>query len=192
MTTEQPPSSGDDKDDLKLCHLGQEIAVPAGRRIVSQGEAPQAFYVIQSGKVKVFRETADGIRTQLTTLGAGDYFGEVALVTGQSRTASVEAVEGTRLVEISKDEFDQLLDHNPQLSRHIIRQLANWLVHGDRRLEDEVVHQVKLRQLSWFDYVLMIGLSIVFALVFNLYNDNQIPLVYGWGEKGVVAEIPLG
>jgi rhodanese-related sulfurtransferase len=191
MTTEQPPSSGDDKGDLKLCHLGQEIAVPAGRRIVSQGEAPQAFYVIQSGKVKVFRETADGIRTQLTTLGAGDYFGEVALVTGQSRTASVEAVEETRLVEISKEEFDQLLDHNPQLSRHIIRQLANWLVHGDRRLEDEVVHQVKLRQLAWFDYVLMIGLSIVFALVFNLYNDNQIPLVYGWGEKGVVAEIPL-
>jgi uncharacterized membrane protein YphA (DoxX/SURF4 family)/rhodanese-related sulfurtransferase len=190
MTEEQDRSSERKVDGLILHELGQEVVVPAGTRIVTQGEAPEFFYIIDSGKVKVFRETADGIRTELTELGAGAYFGEVALVTGQPRTASVETVEESRLIKVSKVEFDHLLDHNPQLSRHIIHQLSQWLVHGDRRLESEVVHQVKLRQISWFDYALMIGLSIIMALVVNIYNDNKIPLIQDWG-KGAVPEIAL-
>jgi len=176
---------------LKLHHLGHEVTVPPGTRIVSQGESPEFFYVVQSGRVRVFRETRDRIRTELTELGPGSYFGEVALVTGQPRTASVEAAEECSLIKVSKEEFDRLLDQNPQLARHIIQQLANWLVAGDRRLETETVHQVKLRQISWFDYALIIGLSIVFALVFNLYNDNQIPLIYGRGVKSDVPKISL-
>jgi putative oxidoreductase len=171
-------ASGPEKAaELKLDDMGQEVVALPGGRIVSQGEAPEFFYVIQSGKVRVFRETEDGIRTPLTELGPGAYFGEVALVTGQPRTASVEAIEESRLIKISKEEFDRLLDENPRLARHIINQLSQWLVAGDRRLETETVHQVKLRQVSWFDYVLILGLSLVFAVVFNLYNDNQIPLV---------------
>jgi len=179
-----PPPSGA-TGGLELGELGQECVVPAGARIVSQGESPEFFYVIQSGRVQVFRETEDHIRTQLTELGPGTYFGEVALVTGQPRTASVETIEESVLIKVSKEEFDRLLDHNPRLARHIINQLANWLVTGDRRLEKEVVHQVKLRQISWFDYALMIGLSIALGVVFNLYNDNGIPLIYGWGEKNI-------
>ena len=191
MTEEHEPFSTREVDGLKLGELGQEVVVPAGTRIVTQGEAPEFFYVIQSGRVKVFRETADGIRTNLTELGAGTYFGEVALVTGQARTASVETMVESHLIKVSKEEFDHLIDHNPQLARHIIQQLAQWLVTGDRRLETEVVHQAKVRQISWFDYFLMIGLSIILALVFNIYNDNRIPLIQGWGEKSVIPEISL-
>ncbi len=191
MVDDQAPPSAEAAGGLKLCEMGQEILVPAGTRIVSQGESPEFFYVIQSGRVRVFRETADHIRTQLTELGPGTYFGEVALVTGQPRTASVETIEESSLIKVSKEEFDRLLDQNPRLARHIINQLANWLVSGDRRLEKEVVHQVKLRQISWFDYLLMIGLSLIFGVVFNLYNDNKIPLIYGWGDKDTVPEISL-
>ncbi|MFA4904215.1 MAG: cyclic nucleotide-binding domain-containing protein [Desulfobaccales bacterium] len=170
---------------LKLCQLGHEVNVPAGTRLVSQGETPEFFYVIQAGSVRVFRETSEGIRTELTELRAGSYFGEVALVTGRPRTASVEAAVDSKLIKVSKEEFDRLLDQNPQLSRHIIQQLADWLVAGDSRLETETVHQVKLRQVSYFDYVLMMGLSLILALVFNIYNDNRIPLIHGWGLPAV-------
>jgi len=191
MGNKQAPPPSAEAGQLDLGELGQEWVVPAGTRVVSQGESPEFFYVIQSGRVQIFRETEDRIRTQLTELGSGTYFGEVALVTGQPRTASVETIEESVLIKVSKEEFDHLLDNNPQLARHIINQLANWLVTGDRRLEKEVVHQVKLRQLSWFDYVLMIGLSLIFGVVFNLYNDNSIPLIYGWGEKSTVPETSL-
>jgi putative oxidoreductase len=190
MAEEQKPATSKEVDGLKLGKLGQEVVVPAGTRLVTQGESPEFFYVIQSGLVKVFRETEDGIRTDLTELGPGAYFGEVALVTGQPRTASVEAMEESLLIKVSKEEFDHLLDHNPHLARHIIHQLSQWLVSGDRRLESEVVHQVKLRQISWFDYVLMIGLSMILALVVNIYNDNRISLIHDWGAKPV-PEISL-
>ena len=191
MEATEKPAGAEITAGLKLCQLGQEVRVPTGTRIVSQGETPEFFYVIQSGRVRVFRETADRIQTNLTELGAGAYFGEVALVTGQARSASVEALEDATLIKVSKEEFDRLLDQNPQLARHIIQQLANWLVAGDRRVEAEVVHQVKLRQLSWFDYVLMLGLSLVLSLIVNIYNDNRIPLIHGWGEKNLVPEISL-
>ena len=191
MEATEKPEGAEASAGLKLCQLGHEVSVPAGARIVSQGEAPEFFYVIQAGRVRVFRETADRIQTNLTELGPGAYFGEVALVTGQPRSASVEALEDAKLIKVSKEEFDRLLDQNPQLARHIIQQLANWLVAGDRRVEAEVVHQVKLRQLSWFDYVLMMGLSLVLSLVVNIYNDNRIPLIHGWGEKNLIPEISL-
>ena len=191
MDATEKPTGAAVTEGLKLCQLGHEVSVPAGARIVSQGEDPEFFYVIQSGRVRVFRETADRIQTNLTELTAGTYFGEVALVTGQPRSASVEALEDAILIKVSKEEFDRLLDQNPQLARHIIQQLANWLVAGDRRVEAEVVHQVKLRQLSWFDYVLMLGLSLVLSLVVNIYNDNRIPLIHGWGEKTAIPEITL-
>ncbi len=190
MDGKQAPPS-EEAGGLNLCELGKVCVVPPGTRIVSQGETPEFFYIIQAGRLQVFRETADHIRTPLTELGPGAYFGEVALVTGQARTASVEALEESQLVKVSKEEFDRLLDHNPQLARHIIQQLSSWLLSGDRRQEQEVVHQVKLRQLSWFDYALMVGLSLFFALIFNIYNDSGIPLIYGWGEKASVPEISL-
>jgi putative oxidoreductase len=190
MEAKEKPS-GAVEAGLKLGQLGQEVNVPAGTRIVSQGETPEFFYVIQAGAVRVFRETSEGIRTELTELPAGKYFGEVALVTGKPRTASVEAAADSKLIKVSKAEFDSLLDNNPQLARHIIQQLADWLVAGDSRLETEVVHQVKLRQISWFDYLLMIGISIVLALIFNIYNDNRIPLIHGWGQPPV-PEISVG
>jgi putative oxidoreductase len=176
---------------LKIEQIGKEVCIPAGVQIVKQGEIAQKFYVVVSGKLKVYRETDDGIRTDLTILGPGAYFGEVALVTAKPRTASVEAVEESTLLEITEPEFDKVLDQNPGLARQIISSLAQWLVEGDKRLEKETVHQVKLRQISWFDYSLILGLSLVLALVFNIYNDNQIPLIYSAGNLSGVQEVPL-
>ena len=164
---------------LIISEIGTEKTFSKGTVIVRQGDTPENFYVVRKGKVKVFRLTEEGIRTDLTELGEGAYFGELAIVTGQPRSASVEAGEDTVLTEISREEFETLLDDNPPLARQIIKQLSQWLVEGDRRLEKQVVHQVKLRKVSWFDFALIGGLSIILALVFNLYNDNALPLVQG-------------
>ena len=178
-------------EQLKLEQVGKELCIPAGAQIVKQGELPKHFYVVLSGKLKVYRETLDGIRTDLTVLGPGAYFGEVAIVTGKPRSASVEAVEESTVLAIGKDEFDLVLDQNPKLARQIINGLSQWLVEGDKRLEQETVHQVKMRRISWFDYVLILGLSLILALVFNLYNDNQIPLIHSEGDLAGVEVIPL-
>ena len=191
MGEEDTYQRGEGTARLILDKIGEVERVPRGTRVVSQGDEPHHFFVIQSGRLKVFRETEEGIRTDLTVLGPGEYFGEVALVTGQVRTASVETLEESLLLKISKEEFDRVLDHNPKLARHIINQLANWLITGDRRLEREVVHQVKLQKISWFDYVLLFGLIILLAVGFNFFNPNGVSLVEGWGEKDTVPRIGL-
>lgn len=191
MATEHSPPGAAKEQGLQLMEMGEEVELPAGTKIVGQGDAPNFFYVIRSGRVRVYRETDDGIRTNLTELGSGSYFGEVALITGQVRTASVETMVPSRLVKISKEEFDRVLDHNPQLARHIIQQMAQWLVAGDKRLETEVVHQVRLREISWFDYVLLGGLIIILGLGFNFFNPNGISVVQGWGEKAPAPGISM-
>jgi len=181
----QGPSPPLGPKDLIIAEIGIEKSFPKGSIIVRQGDSPESFYVVRKGKVKVFRLSEEGIRTDLTELGEGAYFGELAIVTGQPRTASVEAGEDTVLTEISREEFDILLDDNPPLARQIIKQLTQWLVEGDKRLEKQVVHQVKIREISWFDFALIAGLSVIFALVFNLYNDNALPLIQGLGGEPV-------
>jgi uncharacterized membrane protein YphA (DoxX/SURF4 family)/rhodanese-related sulfurtransferase len=191
MAEPEGPAPGQEQAQLRLDRVGREVTIPAGTCVVKQGEPPTYFYVIRSGQVRVFRLSPEGIRTELTTLGPGAYFGELALITNRPRSASVEAVDEVKLLQVSKEEFDLVLDQNPQFARRLIQAMSEWLLDSDKRVEKEVVHQVKQRQLSWFDYFLMVGLSVILALVFNLYNDNQIPLIHDWGAKENVPEISL-
>ena len=186
--TDKPTGAAVDAG-LKLCQLGQEVSVRRGAHR-QPGEDPEFFYVIQSGRSGFSGRPPTGFQTNLTGVEGRGLFWEVALVTGQPRSASVEALEDATLIKVSKEEFDRLLDQNrnwPGISSSSWP--AGWW--PGPGVEAEVVHQVKLRQLSWFDYVLMLGLSLVLSLVVNIYNDNRIPLIHGWGEKNAIPEIAL-
>ena len=146
---------------LTLEQVGQERHYGARKRVVEQGQPSEAFYVVESGRLRVFLESPEGIQTELNKLGPGDYFGEMGMVTRLPRAATVETLEETVLREIPQPEFDRLLDQNPELARHIIRQLSYWLVKGDLRLSRVTQEEVKKRQISWVDYLLILGLGLI-------------------------------
>ena len=81
--------------------------IAPGTIIFRQGDPGDRYYIVQSGKVRVFREDAAGLETELSVLGAGESFGEMALLTGEARSASVEALEETRLRVLSKEQFER-------------------------------------------------------------------------------------
>jgi MFS family permease len=84
-------------------HLAQQLRArlaPAGTVIVRQGDVGDRFYVIDRGSVEVL---ADG--AVVAMLGAGDYFGEIALLRDVPRTATVRATEETRLLTLERDQF---------------------------------------------------------------------------------------
>ncbi len=86
-------------------------------RIFEQGSLGDAFYVICSGTVRVFREDL-GERKEIAVLPEGSFFGEMALLSGSPRTASVEgASEDTQLLEISAPVLTQLSHRYPQVSQ---------------------------------------------------------------------------
>jgi CRP/FNR family cyclic AMP-dependent transcriptional regulator len=127
-----PLFSGFDKRRLeRLGMLADEVDVPAGKQVMRQGEIGSDMMVIVAGRVAVER---DGQR--LNTLGAGDFFGEIALLDGGPRTATVTTEEPSRLLVLTHREFHALMDEFPEVAGQVLTALADRI----RRLEPDTPH----------------------------------------------------
>jgi CRP/FNR family cyclic AMP-dependent transcriptional regulator len=127
-----PLFSGFDKRRLeRLGMLADEVDVPAGKPLMRQGEIGSDMMVIVSGRVLVER---DGQR--LNTLGAGDFFGEIALLAGGPRSATVTTEEPCRLLVLTHREFHSLMDEFPEVAGQVLTALADRV----RRLEPDTPH----------------------------------------------------
>jgi CRP-like cAMP-binding protein/Zn-dependent protease len=85
-------------------------AFPAGKPVFRQGDRPEAFFVVRRGVLHVVEEDPDtGRERVLRTLGRGESFGELGLVDGAARTATVRAVSDSQLFEVDETTFDRLL-----------------------------------------------------------------------------------
>jgi len=167
-----------------------EVRVVAPRTIVfRQGEPGDEFCIISSGKIRVFRKDAEGMETDLSILGPGDSFGEMALLTGEPRSANVEAVQETRLMVLSKDQFDRILKDYPNISLAFVKQMSRWLLRDEKLIEMEAQQAYKAPRLAWFDFPLLIGVSLVLAIVFNQSNPNGIPLFPKFPDRKSIAAV---
>ena len=167
-----------------------ENQVAARRTIIfRQGDPGDKFYIIHSGKVRVFRKDADGLETDLSLLGAGESFGEMSLLTGETRSANVEAVEETRLKVLSKEQFELILKDFPHISLAFVKQMSGWLLRDEKTIEKEAQQLYRAHHISWFDFLLVIGVSVILALVFNKSNPNGIPLFPKFPDRKAISEI---
>jgi rhodanese-related sulfurtransferase len=157
--------------------------------IFRQGDPGDCFYIITSGKVRVFRKDSDGLETQLSVLGAGESFGEMALLTGEARSANVETVEETRFMVLSKEQFERILKDFPNLSLAFVKQMSGWLLRDEKIIEKEAQQQYQAPRMSWFDFVLIIGVSLILMFVFNQSNPNGIPLFPKAPDKKSISTI---
>jgi rhodanese-related sulfurtransferase len=155
----------------------EEKVVPAHMIIFRQGDLGDAFYIINSGKVRVFRKEADGVETDLSQLGPGESFGEMALFTREARSANVEAIEETHLSVLRKDQFDRVLKDYPQVSLTFIKQMSKRLRRRDETLVDVVQRQFWLPGLSLFDFILIVGLTLLCGVIYNRSNPRGIRLI---------------
>jgi CRP-like cAMP-binding protein len=83
---------------------------PAGEQVILQGENPDNLFIVHSGRALVSKESQGGRRVRLCELGEGDVFGEISLLTGQLRTATVTTLEDCELFVLSPRDFRFLLD----------------------------------------------------------------------------------
>jgi len=155
----------------------EDKVVPAHTIIFRQGDPGDAFYIINSGKVRVFRKEADGVETDLSQLGPGESFGEMALFTREARSANVEAIEETHLTVLRKDQFDRVLKDYPQVSLTFIKQMSKRLRRRDETLVDVVQRQFWLPGLSLFDFILIAGLTLLCGVIYNKSNPRGIRLI---------------
>jgi CRP-like cAMP-binding protein len=77
--------------------------------LVRQGDRGESLFVIRSGGVRIEKSLHGGPATTMATMGAGDFFGEMSLLTGEPRTASIIAEDETQVVVVNKEAFAQVL-----------------------------------------------------------------------------------
>jgi len=88
-----------------------------GSVIITEGQPGASMYVIASGEVKVFTNGAGGSTLYLARLGEGDFFGEVSMLTGKPRTATITASQRTELLRLDKDKLDNALAMYPGIRK---------------------------------------------------------------------------
>ncbi len=96
-----------------------------GTLIFSEGDESDGMFLIEEGKVKVFMSDESGKEMLIALLGPGEIVGEVAALDGRPRTASVAAVENTRVARIGLSEFKQFLQENADMALDIIQILTS-------------------------------------------------------------------
>jgi CRP/FNR family transcriptional regulator, cyclic AMP receptor protein len=107
------------RDLSELSGLVDEIEVPAGRVLCQQGTIGEEFFVIVDGSVRVER---DG--RELSTLGPGQFLGEVSLIDEGPRVATATTTTDARLLVIAHRQFHSLMDRYPSIETCVLRSLA--------------------------------------------------------------------
>lgn len=89
------------------------ISHAPGEVIVREGDPGDSMFVVAQGEVAVTTRSPSGKEVELATLGEGEFFGEVALLSGKSRTATITAKTDTELMELTQDDFDRIAGRFP-------------------------------------------------------------------------------
>jgi CRP/FNR family transcriptional regulator/CRP/FNR family cyclic AMP-dependent transcriptional regulator len=125
----------DDVELEKVADLAQGRSVTKDSTIFYAGDPAEAVFVVASGKVKVVVTSTDGKEFILTVLGAGQVFGEMALIESAPRSATVITVTACELMVINRNDFHHLLNTTPGMSRKLLTILSRRLRRANSKME---------------------------------------------------------
>jgi CRP-like cAMP-binding protein len=91
----------------------------AGEMLVRAGESGESMFIVRSGKAEVFGHTTDGQIRHIADIGRGDFTGEMALMTGEPRNASVRATTDLEVIEMDREGFTRLFKEHPDAAAGI-------------------------------------------------------------------------
>ena len=105
-----------------------------GEYIFREGDKAEAFYIVSSGRLRIFSQT-DGKEKTLATLHNSDFFGEMALLVGEVRSATAQALNDTLVLQLEKRHFDAVINRIPSLVLYLSRSLSKRLRMRDLGVE---------------------------------------------------------
>src|SRR5204862_5177989 len=118
----------------------------AGTALFRAGDQGDAMYLIERGKVRICVRASDGKEVTLTELGRGDFFGEMALLDGQRRSADAVVAEESRLAVLSREHFLFFMRSNPNVALEMLTALANRLRRTDELLRHSATRNVNVEE----------------------------------------------
>lgn len=131
-----PLFSGLEENELeRLSRVAVRRRAGRGEQVVRSGESADALLILLTGRAKVTNFDEEGREIILAWLGPGEFFGEMGLIDGSSRSASVVAVENCELLTIGKQEFQRCVQDNFQVAQKLMQILVRRLREADRNIE---------------------------------------------------------
>lgn len=122
---------------------------PEGQILTSEGDPGDSLLIIESGHVRVSRYSASGQEIVLAVVEAPDAIGELALIDGAPRSATVIAQTEVTIRVVPRRAFDSLMDENPAVAQAVMRALASMVRETNERLADFLSLDVPGRVAKW-------------------------------------------
>jgi len=184
---------------------------PADALLFQLGDAGDAMYLIEGGRVRIFIHDEDGEDVTLAELSDGDFFGEMAIIDGKPRSANAIVIEDARLAVLSREDFLRFVRANVDVALEMVSAISDRLRQTDRLLRQRVSRNVNVEndaRMTLVDRLAdavssfggswqFIGATIVFVVLwvwFNTYiqRDQGIdPFPYSFLDviNGIVAAL---
>lgn len=132
-------------DSVDLALFSRFLTFEAGETIISVDEPGDNVYFILSGAVKITNYSLKGKEIWHGTLGSGRTFGELAALTGETRSASIVALETTRLAVLTKTELDTLMRQDVEIAMWLLKDLAARLAQSTETVQSLLSRSVAER-----------------------------------------------
>ena len=125
-----PLFAGLDREHLEaVVSVGRRVSYQPGQAVVERGDPGDAMYIVLGGAAEV------DVGGRFHRLERGDFFGEMAVLAGEPREATVKAVESLEALRIPGDEFQTFLAANPQIATGMLKSLVERLREVQDRLD---------------------------------------------------------
>jgi CRP-like cAMP-binding protein len=134
--------------DLTPAELGglrgclRPVRYQKGETIFLTGDPGSGLYLIESGRVKIALTSAEGKEVILTLLGPADFFGDLALLDGEPRSADAVALDDCRAWLLHRDDFLHFVDTRPGVARKLLAVLSRRLRRNAMLLQEAAFHDV--------------------------------------------------
>ena len=133
------------KELERISRVAVPRSYPKGVRVFHEGDHSDACYIVRSGDLRVTREHSDGRAIALATLGPGDIFGELAMLDGEARSASVEALSDCELLALPAGDVRALLRGSAEITVKLVIALTRRLRASNERISRQSFQTVPSR-----------------------------------------------
>ncbi|MBW2426691.1 MAG: Crp/Fnr family transcriptional regulator [Deltaproteobacteria bacterium] len=166
-----------------------ERRFPKNATVVEEGLPGDYMYVIRQGRVKVTKASEDGREKIMNFLEAGAFFGDMALLGNETRSASVKTLEESVLLALSRRDFIDLLRQSPDLSLSVIEELANRLRETNEQARSLSFQGVEERTRNLFQRIARAEESCGGRLITPALTHQQIADMVGTSRETVTRAI---
>ncbi len=123
-----------DEERALLASQLDEVEFQPGQMIFRRTEPGGAIFIVASGEVEIFIEDSTGSRIVFETVKAGQFFGELSLLDGESRSASAQALQPTRALRVDRSDLEQLFARHPGAAMDVLGVIGRRLREADKLL----------------------------------------------------------